>query len=289
MLFDCGEGAQRQLMATVGLMPIEDVFLTHYHADHYLGLPGMLKSFDLQGRDTPITIYGPAGLKDLFQALRRIFGRLSYPLELVELQPGNVIDRDGYKIATFPTEHTIASYGYVLYEDMRPGHLDADKASSLGVEFGPDMGKLQRGESVKVGEREVRADELVGPPRAGRKIVISGDTAACDATRVAAHQSTLLVHDATFCADEAERARETGHTTAAEAAQVAADCEVEMLALTHLSTRYFGREIMSEATPIFKRTVVPRDFDLVDIPFPERGAPKLLKFDQWRKREVDNQ
>ena len=286
ILFDCGEGTQRQLLRSTGLIEVSEVFITHYHADHYLGLPGLLKTFDLQGREKPITIYGPEGLETLFGALRRIFGRVSYDLKLVELDPNEVLERDGYSVATFPTEHSVRSLGYALYESNRPGFFDMKKAKELGVQEGPDFGRLQRGEIVEVENRKVAPEDGLGEPRLGRKICISGDTAPCEATKVAAHGSSLLIHDASFGDDEKERASETGHSTASRAALLAKEAEVELLALTHLSTRYFGSEIKREARKVFPKTIVPNDFDGVVIPFPERGGPEVVSSDRAEDSDI---
>lgn len=277
LLFDCGEGTQRQLLASIGLVDLREVFITHFHADHYLGLAGMLKSFDLRGRDAAIAIYGPRGLRELFAGLRRVFGRLGYPLELIEVDAGEVLNRDGYRIATFPTDHTTESLGYVLVEDDRPGKFDDERATQLGVAPGPDFGRLQAGEELVVGGRTVKPEEVMGSPRIGRKLAITGDTAVCEATRIAAHGADLLIHDGTFADEEAERAHETKHATAREAAELAGAADVKLLAITHLSTRYFGPELRREARAVFKNTVVPRDFDVIELPFPERGEPVLVK------------
>jgi len=279
LLIDCAEGTQRQLMkSNVGLLDFREVFLTHYHADHYLGLPGMLKTFALRGRDLPITIYGPRGLTDLFSALRRIFGKLTYPFELVELQPGDMLDRGEYRIVTFKVTHRVPALGYALVEEPRPGRFDVAKADALGVPPGPERGRLQSGEAIALDDGSVvTPDQVLGLPRAGRKVLITGDTAPTLDYIDLAHNAELLVHEATFCDDERERARETSHSTAREAAQVAAAADVRMLALTHLSSRYFGREVLGEARETFSETVVPRDFDVIEIPFPERGGPSLVK------------
>src|SRR5206468_6769561 len=146
LLFDCAEGTQRQLMRSVlGLPDLEDVFLTHFHADHYLGLPGMLKTFALRGRDLPLTVYGPPGLRDLFGSLRRVFGKLTYPVEVVELRAGKSLDRDGYRILVFPVHHGVSAVGYALVEEVRPGRFDVEAADALGVPSGPERGALQRG------------------------------------------------------------------------------------------------------------------------------------------------
>jgi ribonuclease Z len=279
LLFDCAEGTQRQMLrSNVGLVDLREVFLTHYHADHYLGLPGMLKTFALRGREAPIAIYGPPGLSDLFSSLRRIFGKLTYPYELVELAPGESLDREDYRLTTFPVAHGVSAVGYSLVEDERPGRFDVETADSLGVPSGPERGALQRGEPVTLADgRVVTPDQVLGEARPGRKVVIAGDTAPAPGVLEAARRADLLVHEATFLEDERERARETAHSTALEAAALARDAEVSMLALTHLSNRYFGPEAAREARAVFPDTVVPRDFDVIEIPFPERGSPALHK------------
>jgi ribonuclease Z len=279
LLFDCAEGTQRQLLrSNVGLVELREIFLTHYHADHYLGLPGMLKTFALRGREVPVTIYGPPGLKDLFGALRRIFGRLTYPYELVELAPGESLQRAEYKLQTFAVNHGVSAVGYAMVEAPRPGRFDVEAADELGVPEGPQRGALQRGEPVTLEDGRVVTPELVlGQARTGRKLVISADTAPARSVVDAARGADVLIHEATFATEERERARETLHSTAAEAAEVARSAEVGLLALTHLSNRYFGGEIEREAQEVFPDTVVPRDLDIIEIPFRERGAPGLIK------------
>jgi len=276
ILFDCGEGTQQQLLRSVGLPELDAIFLTHYHLDHWLGLIGILKTFDLRGRDRPLSIYGPPGLQALLQAMRPAWGRVTFPLALEELDPHEEVAFDGYAIAPFPVEHhRITAYGYAFAEDDRPGRFDAETAERLGVAPGPDFGRLQAGETV----RGVAPEQVLGEPRRGRRIVISGDTAPCQATEVFAHRADLLVHEATFLQDEVARARETGHSTARQAAEIAAAAGVRLLALTHLSTRYFPRDVRDEARAVFAATLVPRDFDTIEVPFPERGEPHLVKED----------
>jgi ribonuclease Z len=269
LLFDCGEGTQRQLLRSIGLVELEEIFITHFHADHWLGLPGMLKTFSLRGRERPLTVYGPPGLKALFNAIRVVIGRNPYELALVELEPGEELRRDGYLIAPFAVDHRVTAYGYAIVEDERPGRFDDAKARELGIAFGPDFGRLQRGETVD----GVEPSQVMGPPRPGRKIVLSGDTAPSERTRAIAHGADLLVHEATFTDEDAERAAETAHSTALAAAQLAATAEVKMLALTHVSPRYSGGELRDEARSVFDNTIVPRDFDSVELPLPERGPP----------------
>jgi ribonuclease Z len=288
LLFDCGEGTQRQLLrSTVGLVDLEEVFLTHFHADHYLGLPGMLKTFALRQRDLPLTVYGPPGLRDLFESLRRVFGKLSYRVDVVEVRAGETLARDGYKLLVFPVAHGVSAVGYALVEDVRPGRFDVETADALGVPAGPERGMLQRGESVTLPDgRTITPDAVLGEARGGRTIVIPGDTAPTEMVEAIAKDADLLVHEASFCDDEIDRAAETMHSTARQAAELARDADVRMLALTHLSPRYFGPEVVREAREVFANTVVPRDFDIVEVPLPERGEPRLLKGGALPEREA---
>jgi ribonuclease Z len=280
LLVDCGEGTQRQLQrSAIGLPDLQEIFLTHYHGDHFLGLPGMLKTFALRGRDeTPLTVYGPHGLRELFSRLRPFLGRLPYPLTLVELEPGERLDRGEYALEAFAVDHGLAALGYALVEEGRPGRFDVAAADALGVPDGPARGKLQNGEAIELADgRTVTPAEVLGEPRRGRKLVLTGDTAPSPLVVQAAHSADLLVHEASFLAEEAERAGETMHSTAAGAAEVARLAQVVLLALTHVSPRYFGPELEAEARATFPDTVVPRDFDVIEVPFPERGTPQLVK------------
>jgi ribonuclease Z len=284
LLIDCGEGTQRQLLRSVGLPDIEHVFLTHFHADHFLGLPGMMKTFALRGRSVPLTVHGPRGLHTLMSDLRRIYGRLTYEVQLVELGPSEAVERDGYRVGAYAVQHSAEALGYALVEDERPGRFDPERATALGVEPGPQFGLLQGGQPVEAPGRTVRPAEVMGEPRPGRKVVVTGDTEPCESTVAIAHRAELLVHDGTFAAEEIERARETGHSTAGQAAEVARAAEVSMLALTHLSSRYFAPVIESEARAVFEPTVVPRDFDVIEVPFRERGGPVAMSLREHRER-----
>jgi ribonuclease Z len=282
LLFDCGEGTQRQLVRSVGLVDMECVFITHFHADHWLGLPGMLKSFALRDRDQPLTVYGPRGLRELMGVMRSIYGRLPYELSVIELEPAQTVERDGYLIAAIPVSHRAeSSFGYALVEQPRPGHLDARLAEELGVRPGPDFGRLQRGETVD----GVSPEQVMGPAREGRKVVLSGDTEPCEALAIAAHQADVLVHEATFTDEDAERARVTAHSTATQAAEVARDAEVRLLALTHISSRYAGGELRDQARAVFSATEAPRDFDTIEVPFPERGGATLVRWSDRQARD----
>jgi ribonuclease Z len=275
ILVDCGEGTQRQLVASVGLSDLTEIFLTHFHTDHWLGLPGLLGTFNLRGRDRPLTIHGPAGAERLMELVRRMSGRPGFELHVSELQPGDVLERDGYRIAAVAGDHRGPELGYVLFEDQRPGVFDPDAARAAGLEPGPDFGRVQRGETVG----GVSPTDVMGPTRAGRKLVISGDTRPTDTMRIAAHGADLLVHEATFAEEERQRARENGHSTALQAAEIARDAEVRMLALTHVSTRHPLGLLRDEARAVFADTVLPRDFDTIEIPYPERGAPRLVRWE----------
>lgn len=277
LLFDCGEGTQRQLLRSVGLTDLDYVFLTHHHVDHWLGLLGLVKSFALRDRDAPLTVYGPPGTEKLMREMRVVIGRLPYPFDVVDLESGDALDfDDGFTLEAFNVRHRGTAFGYALLEQDRPGRFDAEKAAALGVPFGPELGRLQRGESVN----GIDPAEVVGAPRAGRRVVISGDTAPCDPVRVAADGADLLVHEATFTTEDRERAAETRHSTAAQAAALAEEADVRLLALTHVSTRYLGREVLDEARETFARAVMPRDFDTIEVPFPEKGPPTLHRWDR---------
>jgi ribonuclease Z len=287
LLIDCGEGSQRQMQRSTGLVHVDEIYVTHFHADHYLGIPGLLKTYDLNGRDRPLRVIGPPGLIDLFAALRRIFGRLSYEVELVELEPGEPVRHDGYEVRAFPVEHRMTAYGYALVEDTRPGHLDPQAAARLGVPEGPELGRLQRGEPVTGSAGTVSPEDVMGPPRTGRKLVIAGDTAPCEMTSLAAHEAQVLVHDGSFADAELDRAAETGHSTARQAAELASEAGAHMLALVHISSRYDVRDVLAEAREAFPEALAPRDFDLIEIPFPERGEPRLIEKGAREKPEPE--
>jgi ribonuclease Z len=278
LLFDCGEGTQRQLIKSIGLADIEHIFISHYHADHFLGLPGMLKTFALRGRELPLTIYGPRGLERTMADLEPLYGRLPYDLTIYELAVGEELGFKGYSVTPFPVDHQGSAVGYAIVERDRPGRFDEDEARRLGVAPGPDFGILQRGASVTATDgTTVTPEQVLGETRLGRKIVYSGDTAPCESLRIAAFQADLLIHESSFGDEEIERAAETRHSTARQAAEIAKAAEVKLLCLTHVSGRYFGKELRAEAREVFPNTELPRDFDVVEIPFPERGEPVLLR------------
>jgi ribonuclease Z len=277
ILIDCGEGAQRQMQRSTGLVQVDEIFITHFHADHYLGVPGLLKTYDLNEREAPLRVLGPPGLRDLFGALQRITGRVRYPLELVELGEADAVRRDTYEIRPFAVQHSARAYGYAFVEDERPGRFDPDAAARLGVGAGPDFARLQAGETVAGADGPVEPGQVMGEPRPGRKLVFAGDTAPCEMTRVAAHEAEFLVHEASFADEEVARAGETAHSTARQAARIAREAQVKALALVHISSRYHVRAVLDEARQEFPAAFAPRDFDVVEVPFPERGEPRLIE------------
>ena len=276
LLFDCGEGTQRQMQRSLGLVQADDIFLTHFHADHILGLPGLMKTWDLTDRQAPLRIYGPHGLRDLFKTLSRIVGKIGYPLELIELDPGDAVPLEDAEVRAFQVEHSVRANGYALVEEDRPGRFDLEAAKRLGVPEGPAFAALQRGEEVKGASGPVSPKDVIGESRPGRTIVITGDTAPCHATVSAAADAELLVHDASFSEEEAQRAAETGHSTVGQAAAVAQEAHVKLLAMVHISSRYHVGKVLEEAREVYENVIAPRDFDVIEIPFPERGEPVLI-------------
>ncbi len=277
LLFDCGEGTQRQMQRSLGLVQADGIYLTHFHADHVLGIPGLLKTYDLTDRQVPLKICGPPGLTELFQVFSPLIGRLGFSLDLVELGPGDAVEHDEYEIHPFEASHrTTRANGYALVEAERPGRFDPAAAAAAGVAEGPAYAALQRGEEVEGANGTVAPDQVMGPSRAGRTIVITGDTAPSPATVSAAADADLLIHDACFAEEEVQRAAETGHSTVGQAAAVADEAHVKLLALVHISSRYHVGKVIEEARDIFEPTVAPKDFDVIEIPFPERGAPHLI-------------
>ncbi len=276
MMFDCGEGTQRQLQRSLGLAQVDEIYLTHFHADHILGLPGLLKTYDLTAREEPLTIYGPRGLHDLFKTLGRLIGRTDYGIDLIEIDPGEAVRHDGAEVQAFAVEHSVRANGYVLIEEERPGRFDPDEAKRLGVAEGPAFAALQRGEEVGGSDGPVRPQDVMGEARPGRVVAITGDTSPCHSTVAAAADADLLIHDASFSEEEVQRAADTGHSTVGQAAAVAREAHVKVLALVHISSRYHVGTVLEEARDIFEPSFAPRDFDVIEIPFPERGDPRLV-------------
>jgi len=271
LLFDCGEGNQRQMMRYGVGFSFREIFFSHYHADHLLGITGLLRTLGLQDRTVPVTLYGPKGAQRILGAAVTLgIERNKFPVEIVEVKPGDRLARDDYDIVVFETEHRADTVGYALAEHIRLGRFNPDRARELGIPEGPFWGRLHKGQTVTLADgRTVGPADLVGPPRAGRTLVYSGDTRPHPSVVEASRGADLLVHEATFGGDELERARETGHSTAAEAAQVALEAGVRRLVLTHISSRYNreAAELLAEARAVFPETVIARDGMTVEVPY----------------------
>jgi ribonuclease Z len=264
LLFDCGEGTQRQMMRYGVSFSLEDIFFTHFHADHVIGVIGLMRTMSLQGRSEALRFWGPRGAVRLLKRAEE-FGmdRLSFPIEIAELEPEQRIERKDYAIVPYAVDHRGArALGYAIVEDERKGRFNPDHARELGIPEGPLWGEIHRGRAVTLDDgRVIAPSELVGAPRSGRKVVVTGDTRPCAATIEAARGADVLVHEATFGDEEAARAIETGHSTAREAAMVARDAGVGTLLLTHFSARYSrdASDLGKEARQCFERTIVGKD------------------------------
>ncbi len=269
ILFDCGEGTQRQMMrARTGMMRLNYIFLTHLHADHILGIPGLLETMAFQGRVEPITIVGPLHTARLVECFKSVcyFSR-NFEVVALELEPGDVIKMKGYQVRSIETHHSVPSLGYVLEEDQRLGRFDRDAAISLGVPPGPLFGRLQHGQEVVVEGRAVQPRQVMGPARPGRKVVYTGDTRPSRSVEAASRAADLLIHDSALASDMVDWAMETKHSTAREAAELARRAGVGHLVLTHISSRYSEdtSQLLNEARSVFQRTDVAEDLMSLDI------------------------
>lgn len=277
LLFECGEGTQRQMMRFGVSFALTEIFFTHFHADHFLGVIGLIRTLGLQARAEPMRLYGPKGAKKLLeQALQLGVERVPFQVEIEEVKPGMVLGdagrgtRDGYDIRVFATEHGGGSVGYALREHERRGRFDVDKARAAGIPEGPLWGKLSKGETVQLPDgRTVGPEGIVGDKRPGRLVVFTGDTRPCATVVDAAQGADLLIHEATFGEEEKDRAKETGHSTAREAAQVALAARAKRLILSHVSARYSisAEELVKEAREVFKETAVAKDGMTIEVPF----------------------
>jgi ribonuclease Z len=272
MMFDCGEGTQRQMMRYGTGFALREIFFTHLHADHFLGVIGLLRTMGLQAREEPIDLWTPRGTEaTLKQAVELGVERVPFEVRIVGLDAGEAVERGQYAVVPFKTQHAGRSLGYAVVEHERLGRFDAAKARELGIPEGPLWGKLHHGEAVEVDGRTHRAEDVVGPPRPGKRVVYSGDTRPCGPTREAAAGADLLIHEATFAQDEAERAVATGHSTAREAAEVAAQAGALRLCLTHFSPRYADdpRVLEREARAAFPEVTAAYDGLTLEIPYRE--------------------
>lgn len=276
-LIDCGEGTQRQMMRFGVSFAFQDLFFTHLHADHFLGLTGLVRTMHLQGRTEPLRIFCPTGSSKTLRTCISLGGeRTTFPVIITELEPGAIIQRKGYRFESFAVDHRqSASLGFALIEQDRLGRFNADLARDMGIPEGPLWGRIHKGESVTLESgRVVHPSELVGEQRRGRKIVVTGDTRPHPNTVAAAADADLLVHESTFADEEAARAVETGHSTAREAAQVALAAGARRLVLTHISARYSrdARELEREARTVFKDTMIAKDGTEIVLPLTEELA-----------------
>lgn len=271
LMFDCGEGTQRQMMRFGTGFSVNDIFFSHLHADHFLGVVGLLRTMGLQGRADPMRLWSPAGGKNILrEAVHLGVERVPFDIRITELQPGETVPRDGYDVVAYATRHGAASLGFALVEHDRLGRFHPERARELGVPEGPLFGKLHRGEAIEVDGRIIRPEDLVGPERPGRRLVYTGDTRPCSETVDIACDADLLIHDATFAEEEADRARDTWHSTAREAAAIARKAGVRRLILTHVSSRYADdpRSLEREARAVFRRTTVAHDGMEIEVPYP---------------------
>jgi ribonuclease Z len=272
LMFDCGEGTQRQMMRWSVAFSLADIFFTHLHADHILGVIGLIRTMALQGREEKLILWGPQGSARVLKRAEGLgFERATFPVEIIEVEANKPIKRDGYEIIPFEVDHRSSeSLGYALVEETRKGRFDPDHARVLGIPEGPLWGQIHRGLPVTLEDgRVIQSSKLVGPPRAGRRVVVTGDTRPCAATIEHSRNADLLIHEATFGDEEAERAVETGHSTAREAATVARDAGARRLLLTHFSARY-SRDpspLDREAKEVFRDTMIAKDGMEIEVPF----------------------
>ena len=279
LLFECGEGTQRQMMRYGVSFALSEIFFTHSHADHFLGVIGLIRTLGLQARVEPMRLYGPRGAKKVLgQAIELGVERVPFKVEIEEVKPGTTLRttddgrREGYEIQVFGTEHGGGSVGYALREHERRGRFDVEKARAAGIPEGPLWGKLTKGEPITLPNGPTfQPSDFVGPKRPGRLVVLTGDTRPCAAVVDAAQGADLLIHEATFGEEERDRAKETGHSTAKEAAQVALAAKARRLVLSHVSARYSisAEELVNEAREVFKETAVAKDGMTIEVPFPD--------------------
>ena len=263
-LFDCGEATQRQLLYTnVSPMKISKIFITHYHGDHILGLPGLLQSMSLNGRETKLTIYGPKGLNKIKDAIYSLgYCAIEYPVEFIEIDSGIIIENETYFIEAKRVKHNVPALAYSIEEKKKPRFL-REKAIELGVPVGPAFGKLHNGEEVEINGKIIKPEQVLGEPRKGTKVTYSGDTRPCEEMIMLARDSTLLIHESTFIQKQKLNAEEYGHSTSVDAAYIAKDSNSKELILTHISTRYgddYADIMLKEAQEIFENTKLAKDF-----------------------------
>ncbi len=281
ILFDCGEGTQRQMMlARTGLMNVSTILITHFHADHFLGMPGLIQTMSFQDRKDRLEIIGPAEIGKLVKGMLSYgYFRLDFDIKVTEVNPGDTVKRKEYDITAVGVDHNVPALGYVLQEHERLGRFDREKAVELDVPPGPLFAKLHRGGTVIVDGREVKSEEVVGPPRSGRKLVYSGDTRPCDAILDASREADLLIHDGSFTEELKDWAIESKHSTAFEAATLASKAHAKRLVLTHISSRYSAdaMPILEEGRKVFRNVIVADDLMTLEVPYPDKVGNKVDK------------
>ena len=267
MLFDCGEGTQRQLIfAKVSPMKISKIFLSHYHGDHILGLPGLLQSMNFRGRETKLTIYGPKGLNTLKNAIFNLgYCKIDFPIEFIEIGTETIESCEEYIIKSQDVNHQVPCLAYTVKELKKPRFL-REKAIELGVPVGPAFGKLHNGEEVEVNGKIIKPEQVLGPARKGNKVTYSGDTTPCEEMIDFAKDSTLLIHESTYVNEDADKAKDNFHSTSSDAARIAKKSNSKQLVLTHFSTRYTSLDdLLKEAKEIFENTKLAKDFMKIEI------------------------
>lgn len=275
LLFDCGEGTQRAMAkARLGFGRTMRIFISHLHGDHVLGLPGLIQTMNLLGRDRPVHLYGPGGLRGFMEAVSRFISPPEFPLILHRVSRGVIYRGVNYRVEAVEAEHEGECWSYALVEDPRPGRFHPERARRLGVPEGPLWKKLQRGEDVLLSDgRVVRSREVVDPPRRARKIVYSGDTRPNRGLVELARGANVLIHEATFDESLGERAREDSHSTAREAAETAAQAGVDLLVLTHISARYpDAMPLLEEARDVFPNVIAAEDLMVLRVPLSDEPA-----------------
>jgi ribonuclease Z len=267
ILLDCGEGTQRQMTrARLSPMKINKIFISHFHGDHILGIPGMIQSMAFRGRTEPLHIFGPPGLLNLIMNMKSLgYFALTFEIKVHEVTGGTVLEETDYTVSCCITKHSVLNLSYCFKEKREPKFLK-ENALKYGVKPGPDFGKLQRGISVKVGDIEVKPEQVLGEKRTGRKIVYSGDTSPCDQMIELSSDADILIHESTFNNSHKDNALETGHSTAAMAAEIAKKACVKKLLLTHISTRYKETKTLEkEALEVFEDSCVADDMMVFEV------------------------
>jgi len=272
ILFDCGEGTQRQFMrSTASYMKVHAVFVTHLHGDHFLGIPALIQSMSFSGREKDLFIYGPEGTIETVRSMLGLgYFAPGFGIAAADMQDGSEVCFRGFKVRAVRSEHTVPSLAYVLEEDVRPGRFDVQKARALGVRPGPAYSRLQEGHAVEVGGKTITPEMVLGPNRRGRKVVVTGDTRPAASVAEAARGADVLVHEATVTSDLIQDANEYGHSTAAGAAQIALQAGVKKLYMYHFSSRYDDPgPLVAEARAIFAESYAADDFMVVQVNAPD--------------------